>query len=243
LSKNAGSGSVLNQSGSTTLIIIIIIIQEEFIVEEEVESCSDVTTSTAEAVMLTSAIENMECGSSFHHPDVNNSGEQPTQRSGGKLVPPSFDMFYAEEEGGGEEEAAGGDTFPPGGDNLNQEEGSSSKSFRGKNKRTVAAVSAADRSAALTAMEELRSRGATTEDLVCRLCAPPRPFTAYSTLLTHYRYTGTTQGGFKKGERTSLEFGIHQEQAGRKGVRRAEGVGMSRGVESKYIRVVRNFIT
>ncbi len=61
------------------------------------------------------------------------------------------------------------------------------KIFRGKNKRTVAAVSPADRTAALTAMEELRGRGATTEDLVCRLCGPPRPFTAYSTLLTHYR--------------------------------------------------------
>ena len=56
-----------------------------------------------------------------------------------------------------------------------------------KNKRTVAAVSSEDKRLALQAMEELRSRGATTEDLMCRLCQPPRPFTAYSTLLTHYR--------------------------------------------------------
>jgi len=56
-----------------------------------------------------------------------------------------------------------------------------------KNKRTVAAVSSEDKRLALQAMEELRSRGATTDDLVCRLCDPPRPFTAYSTLLTHYR--------------------------------------------------------
>jgi hypothetical protein len=78
--------------------------------------------------------------------------------------------------------------IPPSGDSLNE---SSKQLFRVKKKRTVAAaVSAADRSAALTAMAELRrSRGATTpEDLVCRLCAPPPPpFTAYSTLLTHYR--------------------------------------------------------
>jgi len=56
-----------------------------------------------------------------------------------------------------------------------------------KNKRTVAAVSNEDKRLALNAMEELRSRGATTDDLMCRLCDPPRPFTAYSTLLTHYR--------------------------------------------------------
>jgi hypothetical protein len=31
-----------------------------------------------------------------------------------------------------------------------------------------------------------------------------------------------------------LKFGIHQEQAGRKGVRRVEEEGMSRGVESQY---------
>ena len=56
-----------------------------------------------------------------------------------------------------------------------------------KNKRTVAAVSSEDKRLALNAMEELRSRGATTDDLMCRLCDPARPFTAYSTLLTHYR--------------------------------------------------------
>lgn len=56
-----------------------------------------------------------------------------------------------------------------------------------KNKRTVAAVSSEDKRLALNAMDELRSRGATTDDLMCRLCDPPRPFTAYSTLLTHYR--------------------------------------------------------
>jgi len=56
-----------------------------------------------------------------------------------------------------------------------------------KNKRTVAAVSSEDKRRALNAMEELRARGATTDDLMCRLCDPARPFTAYSTLLTHYR--------------------------------------------------------
>lgn len=56
-----------------------------------------------------------------------------------------------------------------------------------KNKRTVAAVSNEDKRRALNAMEELRARGATTDDLMCRLCDPARPFTAYSTLLTHYR--------------------------------------------------------
>ena len=56
-----------------------------------------------------------------------------------------------------------------------------------KNMRTVAAVSSEDKRLALNAMEELRSRGATTDDLMCRLCDPARPFTAYSTLLTHYR--------------------------------------------------------
>jgi hypothetical protein len=56
-----------------------------------------------------------------------------------------------------------------------------------KNKRTVAAVSSEDKRRALTSMEELRARGATTDDLMCRLCDPARPFTAYSTLLTHYR--------------------------------------------------------
>ena len=56
-----------------------------------------------------------------------------------------------------------------------------------KNKRTVAAVSSEDKRLALSAMEELRARGATTDDLICRLCDPARPFTAYSTLLTHYR--------------------------------------------------------
>ena len=59
--------------------------------------------------------------------------------------------------------------------------------LRIKNKRTVAAVSSEDKRLALNAMEELRSRGATTDDLICRLCDPARPFTAYSTLLTHYR--------------------------------------------------------
>ena len=59
-----------------------------------------------------------------------------------------------------------------------------------KNKRTVAAVSSEDKRLALSAMEELRARGATTDDLMCRLCDPARPFTAYSTLLTHYRYGG-----------------------------------------------------
>merc|ERR1719400_1570237 len=56
-----------------------------------------------------------------------------------------------------------------------------------KNKRTVAAVSSEYKRRALNAMEELRARGATTDDLMCRLCDPARPFTAYSTLLTHYR--------------------------------------------------------
>lgn len=56
-----------------------------------------------------------------------------------------------------------------------------------KNKMTVAAVCAEDKAAALQAMEELRGKGATTKDLICRLCDPPRSFTAYSTLLTHYR--------------------------------------------------------
>jgi hypothetical protein len=31
-----------------------------------------------------------------------------------------------------------------------------------------------------------------------------------------------------------LKFGIHQEHAGRKGVKRGEKEGMSRGVESQY---------
>jgi hypothetical protein len=31
-----------------------------------------------------------------------------------------------------------------------------------------------------------------------------------------------------------LKFGIHQEQAGRKGARRGEEDGMSRGAESQY---------
>jgi hypothetical protein len=31
-----------------------------------------------------------------------------------------------------------------------------------------------------------------------------------------------------------VRFGIHQEQAGRKAVRRGEEEGMSRGVESQY---------
>ena len=61
-----------------------------------------------------------------------------------------------------------------------------------KNKRTVAAVSNEDKRLALNAMEELRSRGATTDDLMCRLCDPARPFTAYSTLLTHYRSVSST---------------------------------------------------
>ena len=56
-----------------------------------------------------------------------------------------------------------------------------------KNKRTVAAVSSEDKRLALSAMEELRARGATTDDLMCRLCDPARPFTVYITLLTHYR--------------------------------------------------------
>jgi hypothetical protein len=60
-----------------------------------------------------------------------------------------------------------------------------------KNKRTVAAVSSEDKRRALTSMEELRARGATTDDLMCRLCDPARPFTAYSTLLTHYRSAST----------------------------------------------------
>jgi hypothetical protein len=38
-----------------------------------------------------------------------------------------------------------------------------------------------------------------------------------------------------------LKFGIHQEQAWRKGVRRGDEEGMSRGVESSSI--VRNFTT
>lgn len=88
-----------------------------------------------------------------------------------------YDLLYSEEV----DETGGGNSASGGGGGHHE------KLFRGKNKRTVAAVSAADRSAALTAMEELRGRGATTEDLVCRLCLPPRPFTAYSTLLTHYR--------------------------------------------------------
>ena len=132
--------------------------------------------------------------------------------------------------------------------------------YNRQNKRTVAAVSSEDKRRALNAMEELRARGATTDDLMCRwlritfthlmletiqfvqfallylvswyykrhkkmlaflrqmfwhatiaykffecyvisnvfkskskpafslrLCDPARPFTAYSTLLTHYR--------------------------------------------------------
>lgn len=37
-----------------------------------------------------------------------------------------------------------------------------------QNKRTVAAVSSEDKRRALNAMEELRARGATTDDLMCR---------------------------------------------------------------------------
>jgi hypothetical protein len=93
-----------------------------------------------------------------------------------------YDLLYSEEidetsSGASHAIVAGAGLAPAGEEKI----------FRGKNKRTVAAVSPADRTAALTAMEELRGRGATTEDLVCRLCGPPRPFTAYSTLLTHYR--------------------------------------------------------
>ena len=91
-----------------------------------------------------------------------------------------YDLLYSEEV-----DETGGS-----GPNGGNDDG---KLFRSKNKRTVAAVSAADRSAALTAMEELRCRGATTDDLVCRLCVPPRPFTAYSTLLTHYRNGGASE--------------------------------------------------
>ena len=69
----------------------------------------------------------------------------------------------------------------------NQEYSEGKPPVRIKNKRTVAAVSSEDKRLALNAMDELRSRGATTDDLMCRLCDPPRPFTAYSTLLTHYR--------------------------------------------------------
>ena len=41
-----------------------------------------------------------------------------------------------------------------------------------QNKRTVAAVSSEDKRRALTAMEELRARGATTDDLMCRCVKP-----------------------------------------------------------------------
>ena len=40
--------------------------------------------------------------------------------------------------------------------------------YNPQNKRTVAAVSSEDKRRALNAMEELRARGATTDDLMCR---------------------------------------------------------------------------
>ncbi len=114
--------------------------------------------------------------------------DYPYRHNGDVPAPPrelDYDLLYSEEidEAG----YSGGGSGTAG---QSAADDTSGKMFRGKNKRTVAAVSPADRTAALTAMEELRGRGATTEDLVCRLCGPPRPFTAYSTLLTHYRKNG-----------------------------------------------------
>ena len=90
-------------------------------------------------------------------------------------------QFYTETIVSGDTVVPGGAMMEMGGTEVRQ------VPIRIKNKRTVAAVSSEDKRLALSAMEELRARGATTDDLMCRLCDPARPFTAYSTLLTHYR--------------------------------------------------------
>jgi hypothetical protein len=40
---------------------------------------------------------------------------------------------------------------------------------------------------ALAAITDLQSRGASTDDLTCRICSPSKTFTAYTTLLTHLK--------------------------------------------------------
>ena len=54
-------------------------------------------------------------------------------------------------------------------------------------KRTLAEVSSGDKQLAERAIEELQARGWSTKDLTCCLCDPAKPYTAYTTLLTHLR--------------------------------------------------------
>ena len=56
-----------------------------------------------------------------------------------------------------------------------------------KRKISIEAVSNEHKQLAEKAIEDLQRRGSHTEDLTCRLCDPAKSFTAYSTLLTHYR--------------------------------------------------------
>ena len=58
------------------------------------------------------------------------------------------------------------------GKNERKGSGKNGEVVRVKNKKTLAAVSQDEKLLALNAMEELRARGATTEDLKCRLCNP-----------------------------------------------------------------------
>ena len=44
-----------------------------------------------------------------------------------------------------------------------------------------------EKAEALLAIRQLQAKGATTEDLCCHICQPPKCFTAYTTLLSHLR--------------------------------------------------------
>jgi len=48
-------------------------------------------------------------------------------------------------------------------------------------------VSEAVKAQALAAIQDLKSKGAATDDLTCTICDPAKSFTAYTTLLSHLR--------------------------------------------------------
>ena len=48
-------------------------------------------------------------------------------------------------------------------------------------------VSEAVKEQALACIQDLQAKGATTDELTCKICDPPKSFTAYTTLLSHLR--------------------------------------------------------
>jgi hypothetical protein len=73
-------------------------------------------------------------------------------------------------------------------------------------------ASEAVREQALASIQELQAKGACTDDLSCRICEPPKSFTAYTTLLSHLRSHAQIRSVLRRIHFRILEQGIRVDE-------------------------------